>query len=332
MAKDKILIVEDESIVGKDIKNTLEILGYEVSGIISTGEDAIEKAEEINPDLILMDIMLKGDIDGIEATKQITEKHNIPVIYLTAYSDENTLMKIQSTESYGYILKPFKEAELKTSIEMALHKHSEKFKNKETKKKAKTDRRYNWLIDSLLHTISTTIEMKTPFRKGDSEKVAGLATAIGKEIELSENQIMSVNIASYVHNIGMLYVPVEVLSKPAPLTENERNMIKSHPSNAYEILKEIEYPYPIAKIVIQHQERLDGSGYPQNLKGDDIIIEAQIIGLANTVQAMCSDRPYRKAYDIDYVLDEITKNKGILFNEKLVDACIRLFKEKDFSF
>ncbi|MEO6904226.1 MAG: response regulator [Bacteroidia bacterium] len=124
MAKTNILVVEDESIVAKDIQNSLKKLGYEVVGVCATGEDAIKKTEELKPDLILMDIMLKSEMSGIDAATQIREKFNIPIIYLTAYADESTLNKAKVSEPYGYIIKPFKEIDLHTSIEMAMYKHS----------------------------------------------------------------------------------------------------------------------------------------------------------------------------------------------------------------
>ena len=123
MSKTNILVVEDESIIAKDIQQSLKKLGYTVLGICSTGEDAVKAAEELKPDLILMDIMLKGNISGIEAATQIREKNNIPVIYLTAYADESTLNKAKVTEPYGYIIKPFKEIDLRTAIELSIYKH-----------------------------------------------------------------------------------------------------------------------------------------------------------------------------------------------------------------
>jgi two-component system, LytTR family, response regulator LytT len=138
MSKTNILIVEDESIVAKDIQHSLKKLGYTVVGMCSTGEDAIRTAEEVKPDLVLMDIMLKGDMSGIEAAGQIREKLNIPVIYLTAYADESTLSKAKVSEPYGYIIKPFKEIDLHTSIEMAIYKHE-----KETDVKKERDFLYS---------------------------------------------------------------------------------------------------------------------------------------------------------------------------------------------
>ena len=138
MSKTNILIVEDESIVAKDIQHSLKKLGYTVVGICSTGEDAITSAQELKPDLVLMDIMLKGDMSGIDAAGQIREKNNIPVIYLTAYADESTLSKAKVSEPYGYIIKPFKEIDLHTSIEMAIYKHE-----KETDVKKERDFLYS---------------------------------------------------------------------------------------------------------------------------------------------------------------------------------------------
>jgi DNA-binding LytR/AlgR family response regulator len=138
MSKTNILIVEDESIVAKDIQHSLKKLGYTVVGICSTGEDAIKSADELKPDLVLMDIMLKGDMSGIDAAGQIREKNNIPVIYLTAYADESTLSKAKVSEPYGYIIKPFKEIDLHTSIEMAIYKHE-----KETDVKKERDFLYS---------------------------------------------------------------------------------------------------------------------------------------------------------------------------------------------
>ena len=138
MSKTNILIVEDESIVAKDIQHSLKKLGYTVVGMCSTGEDAIKTAEEVKPDLVLMDIMLKGDMSGIEAAGQIREKFNIPIIYLTAYADESTLSKAKVSEPYGYIIKPFKEIDLHTSIEMAIYKHE-----KETDVKKERDFLYS---------------------------------------------------------------------------------------------------------------------------------------------------------------------------------------------
>jgi response regulator RpfG family c-di-GMP phosphodiesterase len=329
MAKKQILIVEDESIVAKDIKNTLEMMGYEVPFIISSGEEAIDKIDEFTPDLILMDIMLKGTITGIEATNRIKAKKDVPIIYLTAYSDEDTIQNIKTTDSYGYILKPFKEAELSTTIEMAIHKHKTEKKNLQDSKDYPS---YDTILTGLLKTLSKIVEIKNPFHAGHAEKVSKLSVEIAEQLGLSSESIDAVRIASYLHNIGYLYIPIEILTKPSKLSESEFQMIKAYPRNSYEILKDIDFTYPIADIVLQHHERMDGSGYPQGLSGDDIMMEARIIAVADVVEAMDSKRPYRDRIGVGEALEHISEEKGKLYDPQVADACLKLFKERGFRF
>jgi putative two-component system response regulator len=329
MAKKQILIVEDESIVAKDIKNTLEMMGYEVPDIISSGEELLEKIEEFTPDLILMDIMLKGDLNGIEATNKIKAKKDIPIIYLTAYSDESTIQSIKTTESYGYLLKPFKEAELGTSIEMAIHKHKAKQKNSQVSKPYPS---YDSILNGLLKTLSLVIEVRNPFNKGHAEKVAKLSVEIAEQIGLNQDTIDAIHLSAYLTNIGYLYIPTEILTKPSNLTDSEYQMVKAYPQNGYDMLEDIDFPYPIADIILQHQERMDGSGYPKGLSGNDIMMEARIIGLANVVAAMDSKRPYRESLGVNQALEHISAEKGNLYDEVVVDACLKIFKEKGFRF
>lgn len=162
--------------------------------------------------------------------------------------------------------------------------------------------------------------------------MAQLTFEIAKQLGFSEKQIRGVHMAASIHDIGKIYVPAEILSKPNKLTEGEFMLIKSHCQIGYDILKNIEFPCPIAEIVLQHHERLNGSGYPQGLKDGDILLEAKILGVADVVEAMCSHRPYRSAPGIDKALEEILQNKGILFGPEMVDACLKLFKEKGFTF
>jgi HD-GYP domain-containing protein (c-di-GMP phosphodiesterase class II) len=150
-------------------------------------------------------------------------------------------------------------------------------------------------------------------------------------MDLPEDKIESVYMAAIVHDIGKIYVPAEILSKPGRITDIEFNMIKTHSQVGYDILKNIEFPWPLAKIVLQHHERLDGSGYPSGLTGENILLEAKIIAVADVIEAMASHRPYRPALGIDKALDEISQNRGIIYEASIVDACLRLFK-KGFSF
>jgi HD-GYP domain-containing protein (c-di-GMP phosphodiesterase class II) len=161
--------------------------------------------------------------------------------------------------------------------------------------------------------------------------VSNLARAIGEEMGISEEQIDGIRMAGVIHDIGKMSVPAEILSKPGRLNELEYGMIETHPEIAYDILKTIEFPWPVAEIVLQHHERMNGAGYPQGLSGEDILLEARILGVADVVEAMASHRPYRSALGIDRALEEISQNRGVLYDSEVVDACLNLFTRKGFT-
>jgi putative two-component system response regulator len=326
MAKARIMIVEDEGIIGGYIKRVLQDMGYAVSRVVSSGEEAIKKAQEDNPDLILMDIVLQGEMDGIEAASQIRSRFNIPVLYLTAYTNKKMLERAKITEPFGYIVKPFQERELHSNIEMALYKHKAERKLKESY--AQLQRTMGAIIDAM----TMMVELRNPFIAGHQHRVAQLAYAIAKEMGLSEHQIKGAWLAATIHDIGLINVPFEVFSKPSRLSGDELEYYKIHPKVGYDILENIEFPWPIAQIVLQHHEMMDGSGYPQGLSGEDILLEARILAVANVVESMSFHRPSRAALSMDKVLEEISKDRGILYDPAVVDACLKLFSEKGFEF
>jgi len=626
----RILVVEDESVVSKDIQESLKGLGYGVCGTASAGEEAIRKAESLQPDLVLMDIVLKGDIDGVEAAETIRSKFHIPVIYLTAYSDEYTLNRAKVTEPSGYILKPFDERELHTTIEVAMYRHTMQKRLKESERWFGTtlrsigdaviatntqgritfmnpvaevltgwklpealdkdlsevfsvrdedgcillknpvakvleegliiDLRNNILIgkdgsklivddsaapivddngtivgavlvfrdvserqkaeqkrtkmnsllmavrnmnESLLRvksepelfqqiceslvtvedfklvTISlldkdryeirpvahagsadgflifctlswdelaagrgptgtaistgapcvvndtqhdpsyapwkaeamnrgfrSTIalplvsngevmgslevysgekdsfgaeeieflmeaagditvalkslrletelatslqgmkkaltqtveaiacmsEMRDPYTAGHQRRVAKLASAVAQEMGMSEDQIEGIRVSGFLHDVGKIVVPAEILSKPGRINDAELSLIRTHSSVGYEILKLLEFPWPVAKAVLQHHERRNGSGYPAGLTAEALTVEAEILAVADVVESMASRRPYREALGIDKALEEISEKKGILYSPQVVDACLRLFRQRGFTF
>jgi len=190
------------------------------------------------------------------------------------------------------------------------------------------------LEDSLDHAvtaIAATVEMRDPYTAGHQRRVAILATAIATEMGLPDDQVKGLHIACVVHDIGKIHVPAEILSSPAKLTDAEFAILKTHPEAGWEILKGIDFPWPVAEMVYQHHERLDGSGYPRGLKGDEILLEARIIAVADVVEAMTSHRPYRPGLGIFTALQEISQNKGKLFDVAVVEACLRVFIEQNFD-
>jgi len=187
-------------------------------------------------------------------------------------------------------------------------------------------------IEGIAYVITEIVEIRDPYLTGHHQRVSKLATAIAQEMKLPQDKIEGVRFASLVHDVGKVNLPTEIVSKPSKLVEVEINLVRNHPRTGYEILKKVDFPWPIAEIVFQHQEKIDGSGYPRGLKGAEILIEAKILGVANVVEAMSSYKSYRPALSIDEALTEIVKNKNITFDPEVVDACVKLFKEKGFKF
>jgi len=182
-----------------------------------------------------------------------------------------------------------------------------------------------------VNTLASTVEMRDPYTAGHQRRVTILACAIAEEMGLTEEQFDGLRLAGLIHDIGKITVPAEILNKPGRISELELNIIKTHPEAGYKVLKEIAFPWPVARIVLQHHERLNGSGYPQGLKDGEIMLEAKILAVADVVEAMASHRPYRPALGIEAALHEITMNKGILYDPDVTDICAQLFTVKGFA-
>ncbi|HUN56124.1 MAG TPA: PAS domain S-box protein [Smithella sp.] len=201
----------------------------------------------------------------------------------------------------------------------------------------KAEEKLQHTLESLRKAVGTTIqvlvsavESRDAYTSGHQAKSADMACAIAAEMGLSEDKIEGLRMAGLIHDIGKLSIPAEILSKPTKLTEIEFSLIKEHSRSGYEMLKDVESPWPLAEIVYQHHERMDGSGYPRKLKGDEILMEARILAVADVVEAIASHRPYRAAMGIEAALEEIEKYKGVLYDNAVVDACLKLFKEKGY--
>ncbi len=187
-------------------------------------------------------------------------------------------------------------------------------------------------LDGTVDALSTTLEMRDPYTAGHQKRVALIACEIAQEMGLSKQQIEGIRVMGFLHDIGKIVVPAEILSKPGKINEYEFHIIKAHSQVGYDILKGIELPWPVAMATIQHHERLDGSGYPKGLKGDEIILEARILAVADVLEAMASHRPYRPALGLDKALEEISQKKGKFYDSEVVEACLRLFVDKGFRY
>ena len=196
----------------------------------------------------------------------------------------------------------------------------------------KSHERLEAIFSGTVSALAVTTEKRDQYTAGHQHRVAMLACAIAKEMGLSAKMIDDIKIAGTLHDIGKLYVPLDILSQTGKLTDIEQLFVKTHPAAGYDIVKSIPFDGPIADIILEHHERMDGSGYPQGLKGEGILLEARVLSVADVVEAMASHRPYRPALGIDKALEEIQSNAGRLYDENVVNACVRVVKNNKFEF
>lgn len=217
------------------------------------------------------------------------------------------------------------KANKKLKAEVAEHKQTEKKLKQTTGKLLES-------VETTIQAMVRIVEKRDPYTAGHQRRVTQLACAIARRMNYSEDQVNALHLAGIIHDVGKIQVPAEILANPDGLSEAEFSIVKTHPLAGYEILDTIEFPWPIAKIIYQHHERMNGSGYPLGLSGEDILLEARVLAVADVVEAMSSHRPYRPALGIDKALEEIIQGKGILYDADVVDNCVNLISEGSFKF
>jgi putative nucleotidyltransferase with HDIG domain len=327
-----ILHLEDDPLDIDLIKSTLNKESNKYSIINVKDKKNFEKELNNNKiDIILADYSLPS-FNGIEAFKIVIKtKPSIPFIFVSGAIGEDLAIECLKLGATDYILKN-QLTRLETSIQRALNEIDEKEKriNAETQLK-KSYSKLQKTFEQIVDAFSSLSEKKDPYTAGHQRNVSLIACAIAKEMDLTPDQIQGLRIASLLHDIGKIYVPSEILNKPGKLNKFEFNIIKTHPQVGYDILKGIQFPWPVALIILQHHEKIDGSGYNQGLAGDQILIESRILRVADVIEAMVSHRPYRPSLSLDEALAEILNNKGIFYDPIVVKNCIDIFEEKDFS-
>lgn len=194
-----------------------------------------------------------------------------------------------------------------------------------------TLQRLRTVTGSVIDVIVMAVESRDPYTSGHQKRVSDLAQAIASEMGLPMQQAEGIRLAGLVHDLGKISIPTEILSTPRKMSELEYSLVQTHSQNGYDILKEVDFDWPVAQMVYQHHERLDGSGYPRGLKGDDIILEAKIIAVADVVEAIASHRPYRPALGINTALEEIEHQQGVLYDPIVVGACLQLFRKQGYQ-
>lgn len=192
--------------------------------------------------------------------------------------------------------------------------------------------RLNRSMEDAIQAIATTIEKRDPYTAGHQRRVSDLAARLAMALGMPEEQVHGIRLTAAIHDIGKIHVPAEILSFPGPLPEIEFALIRTHPEVGYQILKNVDFPWPVAEMVYQHHEHLDGTGYPRGLRGDEIMIGARIITVADVVEAIALYRPYRPGLGVDTALDEITRNRGTRYDPQVVDVCLELFRDRGYNF
>ncbi|MFZ2161272.1 MAG: HD domain-containing phosphohydrolase [Sideroxyarcus sp.] len=320
-----VLYVEDD----EEIRELLSRFLRNWIGTLHTATNGQEGAQAFldhNPDVVVTDIKMPV-MDGLEMASAIkSSSHEVPIIVITAYSERDYFIRAIEIGVDQYVTKPVNTDTLLQAIyKSARHR----FHKREIEKAEKI------AVDALEQTIgvlSRAIEMRDPYTDGHQKRVALLATAIAEEMGLPPDTVTGIRLGSLVHDVGKIRVPSEVLSCPRKLSRTEMEFIKTHPDAGFEILKGTTFPWPVARMVIEHHERLDGAGYPNGLKGEEICLEARIIAVADTVEAMTSFRPYRPALGIEAAVKVISEGRGSIYDPAVVDSCIRVLERANFKF
>ncbi len=332
-----VLIVDDNPTNIDLLVNTLKT-EYRL-GVAKNGLKALEYAADHKPDLVLLDIMMP-EMNGYEVCTRLKanpETASIPIIFITAMSE--TVNKTRGFElgAVDYITKPFHAAEVKARIgahlaleemRLQLKSHNLLLEQQVEQKTAQISE----ILNASIHSMALMVEIRDPYTAGHQQRVAQLACAIAEKMGLAQEIINGIRIAGILHDVGKIRIPVSILSRAGRLLEAEFEMIKIHPQVSFDILKNIPFPWPVAQMALQHHERLDGSGYPQGLSGDQILLEARILAVADVTEANSSFRPYRPARGIEAALTKIVQQKGKRYDTDAVTACQELFAKDSFKF
>lgn len=334
---DYILAVDDTPASLRLLTDILSAEGYQVRSAIN-GELALSAAAMLPPQLVLLDVTMPvmSGFEVCQRLKQDPKLKDVPVIFVSALSEMPDKLKGFDIGGVDYVTKPFQREELlarvRTHLELHhLRYHLEEMVDERTHSLRESESR---LRSNLLETVSAVaamVELRDPYTAGHQRRVQQIASAIANVMELPHRQIEGLALAAVVHDVGKIQVPSEILCRPGRLSDIEFSLIKQHSATGYEILKGIDFPWPIAEMVFQHHERIDRSGYPQGLSGEEILLEARILAVADVIEAMASHRPYRPGLGLDKALEEIEKNRGKLYDPVVADAAITLFREHGFK-
>lgn len=331
----KILLIDDEPLVIGPIQQFLEGNGFEVI-TANDGGTGLKLFNEHKPIVVLTDIDMPK-LTGVELLSTI--KKDYPKHQVIMFSGAGSMQDIVDSLRHGacdYLMKPVNFDLLLHTVNNCIEKyqllvHQENYRAELEREVAEKTQELVIILEETIKTLSKVTEARDPYTAGHQERVTQLSVEMSKVLGLKEDRVDCVRIAGLMHDIGKISIPAEILTKPSKLSDKEFALIKEHSDVGYNIIKNIPFkdmlPCDVAEIVHQHHERINGSGYPQGLKGDDILFSSKIIAISDVIESMSTHRPYRAALGLDIALDEICENKGILYDAECADAAYELLSK-----
>lgn len=360
-----VLIADDRADDRRLLRVILERMGHRVVEA-ANGQQALELVQLSVPDLVMSDILMPV-MDGFTFCRKLQEdvaSRHVPFVFVTATYGEQCYQEFASDVGAARVLlKPFDAQALRSVVldalnqgapldatqrlvrlnESEFHERHAQAVNRKLEEKVNqlesanvnlraSDARTRTLLKAVVETISKMVESRDPYTTGHERRVSDLAVAIAGALGYDSERLDGLRIAGCLHDVGKIAVPSEILTKPGRLSDTEFTLIQAHAQIGYDILSGIEFPTQVAEMTRQHHERLDGSGYPRGLVGDEILPEARILAVADVVEAMSSHRPYRPSRGLEQALAEIEQGRGRIYDPEAVDVCLRLFREDGFCF
>ena len=330
-AKEMILVVDDDSAIRTVLQSGLRLYGYECLDV-ENAEKALEVLAHYCVDVVVADIRMPI-MNGIELTQIIKKKHQADVIIMTGYVEDFNYEDIIRQGASDFIQKPVRIAEFIARLKRVLAERASRYARQNALMELQINlEKSKRAMEGFVQAISIAVEMRDPYTAGHQQRVADLACAIAGQMGLPEEEIYGLRMASVIHDLGKITVPDSILSRPGRLSHLEYELIKNHVQAGYDILKQIEFPWPLAETILQHHERMDGSGYPQGLKDGDILLPAKILAVADVFETMASHRPYRPSLGLEKAVQEIESNSGILYDHDAASICVRLIVDQQFPF
>ncbi len=326
-----ILVVDDDPAISSMLQTGIEMAGYDCH-TAQSAKQALALLDEQPVDVVVTDIQMP-EMNGIELLQIIKTRYQADIIIMTGFVYDFNYEDIVQQGASDFIHKPLRLAEFIARLKRVVVERASKLKLNSALKELQINLdKFQRAMDGIVQAISVTVEMRDPYTAGHQQRVAHLACAVAETMGLTKDEIYGLRMASVIHDLGKITVPAEILSKPGRLSHLEYELIKNHVQAGYDILKQIEFPWPIADIILQHHERMDGSGYPQGLVGEQILLSARILSVADVFETIASHRPYRPSLGLQRALDEIKNQSGVLYDQPVAAACLEIVEDGRFTF